>query len=123
MTRKGWFDIDAFHAALDGTRRARGLNWKQVAAETGVTASTLTRMGQGKRPDANGLAALSFWSGLDVDDFVRSDFAQRPQPETLAMISTYLRGDRSLSAAAAGALEEVLRITYEQLRDPDPGAG
>jgi NAD(P)H dehydrogenase (quinone) len=29
-------------------------------------------MAQGKRPDVDGLAALAAWSGIDVDDFVRS---------------------------------------------------
>ncbi len=37
-----------------------------------MSASTLTRMAQGKRPDVDGLAALVAWSGLDADDYVRS---------------------------------------------------
>ncbi len=57
-SKSGWFDSDAFYAALDGVRRARDLNWKEVAAQSGVSASTLTRMAQGKRPDVDGLAAL-----------------------------------------------------------------
>src|SRR5262249_4641983 len=28
--KKGWFDADAFHAALDGVRRAKAMNWKEV---------------------------------------------------------------------------------------------
>ena len=31
---------------------------------------TLTRMGQGKRPDVDSLAALATWSRLNVDDFI-----------------------------------------------------
>src|SRR6516225_8882109 len=76
--KKGWFDADAFHAALDGARRAKAMNWKEVAAASGVSASTLTRMAQGKRPDVDGLAALVAWSGLNADDFVRSDDEPRP---------------------------------------------
>jgi len=115
--KRGWFDSDAFYAALDGVRRARGLNWKQVAAESGVSASTLTRMAQGKRPDVDGLAALTAWSGLDADDYVRTEGdADRPQPEPLAMISTYLRSDRNLSPEAAQALDELVKATYERLR-------
>jgi len=113
--RKGWFDSDAFYSALDGVRRARDLNWKQVAAESGVSASTLTRMAQGKRPDVDGLAALAAWSGLDADDFVRSE-GERPTAEPLAMISTYLRSDRNLTPEAAIALDELIKATYERLR-------
>jgi transcriptional regulator with XRE-family HTH domain len=114
--RKGWFDSDAFYSALDGVRRARGLNWKQVAAESGVSASTLTRMAQGARPDVDGLAALVAWSGLDADDYVRSEEGERPAAEPLAMISTYLRSDRNLTPEAATALDELIKATYERLR-------
>lgn len=114
--KKGWFDSDAFYSALDGVRRARDLNWKVVASQSGVSASTLTRMAQGKRPDVDGLAALVAWSGLDADDFVRSDEVKRPKAEPLAMISTYLRSDRNLSPEAAKALDELIKATYERLR-------
>ena len=116
MTKKGWFDADAFYGALDAERQARKMNWKQVAAESGVSASTLTRMAQGKRPDVDGLAALAAWSGLVADSFVRSE-QQRPEPEPLAKISTYLRSDRNLTPEAATALDELIKATYERLRN------
>jgi transcriptional regulator with XRE-family HTH domain len=115
MDRKGWFDAGAFYEALDGARRARNLTWKQVAGESGVSASTLTRMAQGKRPDVDGLAALAAWSGLNTDDYVRSAEA-KPEPEPLAKISTYLRSDKNLSPEAATALDELVKATYERLR-------
>jgi len=102
--------------ALDAVRVARRLNWKQVAGESGVSASTLTRMAQGKRPDVDSLAALVAWSGVDADDFVRSADAKRPETEPLAMISTYLRGDRNLTPETAAAMEQVIKATYESLR-------
>jgi transcriptional regulator with XRE-family HTH domain len=115
VEKKGWFDAEAFYQALDAARVARCLNWKQVAAASGVSASTLTRMAQGKRPDVDGLAALTAWSGLSADDFVRSDDT-RPEPEPLAKIATYLRSDRNLSPEAATALEEMIKATYQRLR-------
>jgi transcriptional regulator with XRE-family HTH domain len=118
MDKSGWFDVEAFYQALDGERQGRRLNWKQVAAETGVSASTLTRMAQGKRPDVDGLAALAAWSGLNTDDYVRSA-ETRPEPEPLAAISTYLRGDKNLSPEAATALDELIKATYQRLRIKD----
>lgn len=112
----GSFDSDAFYAALNQARQARNLNWKQVAAESGVSASTLTRMAQGRRPDIDGLAALTAWSGLKSDDYVRRD-SPTAEPNTLAMISTYLRADRNLSPKAAEAMENVIKSTYEAMRD------
>jgi transcriptional regulator with XRE-family HTH domain len=55
MEKSGWFDTAAFYDALDSVRQARRLNWKQVAGDSGVSASTLTRMAQGRRPDVDGL--------------------------------------------------------------------
>lgn len=115
MEKKGWFDSDAFYEAVDAVRQARRSNWKRVAAESGVSASTLTRMAQGKRPDVDGLAALASWSGLAADDYVRSN-ELRPSPEPLALITTYLRSDKNLSSEAATALDEIIKLTYERLR-------
>jgi len=115
MEKQGRFDTQGFYEALDSVRQARRQNWKQVAAESGVSASTLTRIAQGKRPDVDGLAALAAWSGLRADDFVRSD-GKRPEVEPLAMITTYLRSDKNLSPEAATALDELIKATYERLR-------
>ncbi len=80
-----------------------------------MTASTLTRMAQGKRPDVDGLAALAAWSGLNADDYIRS-VEPRPEAEPLAKISTYLRSDRNLSPEAATALDEMIKAAYRQMR-------
>lgn len=121
-TRIGWFDGEALYGALDAERRSRNLTWKQVAVESGVSASTLTRMAQGRRPDLDSLAALSAWSGLSTDDFVRSE-SERPEVEPLAMISTYLRSDKNLTPKAATALDGVIRAAYEHLRESEPDDG
>ena len=116
VAKKGWFDTGAFYDALDSVRQARTSNWKQVAGESGVSASTLTRMAQGKRPDVDGLAALCSWSGLDADSYVRTK-GNRPEPEPLGLITTYLRSDKNLSPEAATALDELIKSTYDRLRD------
>jgi transcriptional regulator with XRE-family HTH domain len=115
------FDNKGFFAALDAQRAARRMTWKQVAEESGVAASTLTRMAQGKRPDVDGLAALVRWSGLKVDGFMGAEDA--PPAEPLAQISTLLHADTRLSAQNRTALEHMLRAAYEQLRnDKEEGA-
>jgi transcriptional regulator with XRE-family HTH domain len=118
MARQARFDGAAFFAALDAQRQAKKLTWRQVAEQSGVSTSTLTRMSQGKLPDVQGLAALSAWAGLDTDAYVRREKQQQQEaePEPLAMISTYLRSDHNLSPEGAVALEELLKATYERLR-------
>lgn len=108
------FDGDGFYAALDAARRGRGMTWKQVAAESGVSASTLTRMAQGRRPDLDGLARLSRWAGVLADDFVRDTTTR--EGNTMAMISTYLRSDPHLSSDGVEMLESLIIAAYERLK-------
>lgn len=112
----GQFDTDSFYAALDGQRQGKKLTWKQVAAESGVSASTLTRMAQGRRPDLEGLAKLCTWSGLSADDFIRKSSGPVQEPETLARIATYLRADPHLEPETAEMLDQLIRATYERFR-------
>ena len=118
IPRKGRFDAQAFYAALDAERISRRCTWKQVAQEAQVSASTLTRMAQGRRPDVDSLAALVTWAGLSADTFVSGD-QPRPDPGTLTMISTYLKGDPQLTAEAAEALDQLVKATYERMRKRD----
>jgi transcriptional regulator with XRE-family HTH domain len=115
---RGQFDAQAFYAAIDSQRMALQKNWKQVAADSGVSASTLTRMAQGKRPDVDSLAALLSWSGLKADDFIQKDAQGGGQAEPLAQITAYLRADRNLSPASADALEKIIQAAYERFREP-----
>lgn len=109
------FDGDGFYRALQNTVTTRSKTWKQVAAETGISASTLARMAQGRRPDAASLAALSAWAGLNPSDFVHAPYKTQ-QSEPMAKISTLLRSDPSLDAQGADAVEAILRAAYERLR-------
>lgn len=114
-TVKPGFCIEAFCAVLDAQRLSRMLTWKQVAQESGVSASTLTRMTkEGKRPDIDGLAALLRWSGLKAEQFIGGE--RRNEPEALAAMTALLRADPKLDEASKRALEGVLKATYEQLR-------
>jgi len=64
------FNFEKFYQAVNAKRTARAASWRQVAREVGIGKSTLARMSQNKRPDADGLAALSYWAELNPADFV-----------------------------------------------------
>jgi transcriptional regulator with XRE-family HTH domain len=108
----------AFYRALDSTRTGRRLNWKQVAHESGVSASTLTRMAQGKRPDVDSLAALVQWSGLSADQFV-GDSGLAYEPEPLGKITALLQNDASLSDSGRDAMIDMISAAYNRLRKSD----
>ena len=115
---QGAFDGGAFFAALDAARMARRLNWKVVADQAGVSASTLTRMAQGKRPDIDTFSALCRWAGVSADDYIRPVAGARGEEtsDALARISTYLRSDANLGDEAAVALDQMVKAAYVSLR-------
>ena len=65
------FDPKALYAALDAERQSRGVSWKQVAADTGVSGSTISRTQRGGRMEVDGVLALVGWLGVPVESFTR----------------------------------------------------
>jgi len=111
----GDFDAMAFYRALDAERESKHLNWKQLAALTGVSASTLTRMAQGRRPDADSLAKLSAWAGINPADYV-DRIGDIQSAESLTKVLAYFRADANLTKEAAVALEEMVQAAYNRLK-------
>jgi transcriptional regulator with XRE-family HTH domain len=118
---KSEFKGDAFFAALESTRSARQMNWKQVAQESGVSASTLTRMAQGKRPDVDSLAALVQWSGLSVDPFVGIEGKASSEP--LSQITSLLYSDATLSDESRETMVDMLAAAYARSRRTQKNGG
>ncbi len=65
------FDPKALYPALEAERERRGVTWKQVAAETGVSVSTITGTQKGGRMEVDGVLALVGWLGVPVETFTR----------------------------------------------------
>jgi transcriptional regulator with XRE-family HTH domain len=63
-------DVQALAAAITTVARHRGISLRTVAAETGLSASTITRLTQGQKPDADALVSLLAWLKADVSAFV-----------------------------------------------------
>ena len=113
MTRRTGFDFPTFYAALSATVKARDTTWKAVSEQTGVSQTTLSRMANGRQPDAASLTALSAWSGLDPVEFISAPKRAR---EPIAMVSKLLREDPNLDPAGADALETIITTAYERFR-------
>lgn len=113
---KGQFDVDAFYEALDNVRKSEKLTWKKVADKSGVSASTLTRMAQGKRPDVDGMAALAAWSSLNVDNYIVGHNPGKMAQSPIEEVAALFRADPSLDPSAAAAIEAIVRAAHENLR-------
>ncbi len=60
------FDSEALALALDERRSARGITWRRVAHEAGMSPSTLSRIACGDQITVRNLVALLGW--LDQTD-------------------------------------------------------
>jgi transcriptional regulator with XRE-family HTH domain len=64
-------DTAALSAAILTVSQHRKISLRDVAAETGLSPSTLTRLSQGQKPDADALLTLLVWLNADADRFTR----------------------------------------------------
>ncbi|MDE1468327.1 helix-turn-helix domain-containing protein [Aurantiacibacter sp. D1-12] len=107
------FNQEAFYAALDTERLSRRKTWKQVAEESTVPASSLSRMKKGKKPDVDSLAKLISWSNLKTEYFI--DQSGEENASSIARITALLRADPKLDQTAKDTLEKVILSTYNVL--------
>lgn len=115
---KRHINVGALYAALESKRESEGRSWRDIAKELGVSASTFSRLGQGKGTDIDTFVTLTGWLGVAPDAFVEGEKAEfETSEETLAVITSYLRADRNLKPRSAQAIETVLRAAYEQLAE------
>lgn len=123
--------------AIRRKREEAGLSLRDVANETEVSASTLSRIENGTgKPDADNIARLTSWLDMPMERIMsgRSQDADGndpakavvyfPHEATPDIVEAHLRADRNLSADTAKALSELFRVAYAQFSHPgeDPRA-
>jgi transcriptional regulator with XRE-family HTH domain len=100
--------LEALVAALDSERQAKGISWRQLAIEAGVSPSTLTRMQQGKSPDVNTFSALTTWLDIPAERFYTELGSEPVRNDPMAVVSTLLRGKKKMTPKAVAALTELV---------------
>ena len=114
--------------AIRRKREAAGLSLRDVADETGVSASTLSRIENGTgKPDADNIARLTAWLNVPMERImggrqVEGDAARPvvyfPQEAMPDIVEAHLRADRNLTPETAKALSELFRVAYAQFSHP-----
>lgn len=99
------------------------LSLRDVADETSVSASTLSRIENGTgKPDADNIARLTSWLNMPMERVLRArsegdqapPIVYYPHESTPEIVEAHLRADRNLSPETAAALSELFRVAYAQ---------
>ena len=65
------FDPEALFESIDEKRQAAGLNWTQLAKQTGVSAGTIKGLLLNRAAyELDGILFLTQWLGKPVEDFL-----------------------------------------------------
>lgn len=113
MTRTK-IDVRGLYGALDAERTARGLSWRQLAGQIGVSPSLLSRLGNELRPDADGFATLVRWLNMPAEQFMidaDDEAGDRPEPDLVTQLAPLLRARKDLDSRDVSYLEDVIRAT------------
>lgn len=124
-------NIRELAAMLRARRGQRGL--RAVAQEIGgISASTLSRVEQGKIPDLDTFLRLCRWLGVSPEQFTTGKEEQMqatsssapPDPDMRRdIITAHLRADRTLDPETAEALVTMIRLAYEAVERGELGRG
>jgi transcriptional regulator with XRE-family HTH domain len=125
---KGLVNTVELGRAIKRKREELGLSLRNVADETQVSASTLSRIENGTgKPDADNIARLTGWlempverimSGREAGDTSEQAVVYFPQEPTPSIVEAHLRADRNLTPETAQALSELFRVAYAQFSHP-----
>ncbi len=112
--------------AIKRRREELGLSLRDVADETQVSASTLSRIENGTgKPDADNIARLTNWLDMPIDRVMSSPGEDKVEPviyypheSVPEIVEAHLRADKLLTPETANALSELFRVAYKQFSKP-----
>lgn len=98
---------------LKSKRGEKGL--RAVAQEIGgVSASTLSRIEQGKVPDVDTFIKICSWLGVSTEEFSSEESNISNNISSKDLILSQLRADRTLSQKTIEALAEMINLAYNK---------
>lgn len=129
---KALVNTEELGRAVRRRRDELGLSLRDLAAETSISASTLSRIENGTgKPDADNIARLTTWldvpmerilSGRDPQSEESQAVVYFPQEPTPEIVEAHLRADRNLTPETAAALSELFRVAYTQFSKTTGGS-
>jgi transcriptional regulator with XRE-family HTH domain len=128
-TAKSLINTQELGRAIRRRREELELSLRDVADQTSVSASTLSRIENGTgKPDADNIARLTSWLDVPLQRILSGGREDRddakaviyyPHESTPEIVEAHLRADRNLTSETADALSELFRVAYSQFSRTD----
>ena len=129
QSTKSLINTEELGRAIRRRREELALSLRDVADQTNVSASTLSRIENGTgKPDADNIARLTTWLDVPLERILTGGGQDRnaakavvyfPHESTPEIVEAHLRADRNLSPETADALSELFRVAYSQFSRTD----
>lgn len=128
-TAKSLINTEELGRAIRRRREELELSLRDVADQTKVSASTLSRIENGTgKPDADNIARLTTWLDMPLERVLgrREDSNETkavvyyPHESTPEIVEAHLRADKNLSPETADALSQLFRVAYSQFSRNEP---
>ena len=131
-TTKSLINTQELGRAIRRRREELKLSLRDVADQTNVSASTLSRIENGTgKPDADNIARLTTWLDVPLERILTRGREEANDPKAVVyfphestpeIVEAHLRADRNLSPETADALSQLFRVAYSQFSRNEPGA-
>lgn len=128
---KSLINTEELGRAIRRRREELELSLRDVADQTNVSASTLSRIENGTgKPDADNIARLTNWLDMPLERILSRGSESTndakavvyyPHESTPEIVEAHLRADRNLSPETADALSQLFRVAYSQFSRNEPG--
>jgi transcriptional regulator with XRE-family HTH domain len=107
-------DTEKFSSMLKSKRGSRGL--RDVAQEIGnLSASTLSRIEQGKIPDIDTFIRICKWLSVSTEEFTLKKELNTEMKSNQEILLTHLKADKTLSSKTILALSHMINMAYENV--------
>lgn len=111
-------NITELSRALRRRRQETNISLREVAIETKVSPSTLSRIENEQGvPDADTIARLAAWLDIPMERFVvgqNKTISYTPTEPLPNIVEAHLLSDKHLTLEAAHALANIFRIAYQE---------
>jgi transcriptional regulator with XRE-family HTH domain len=110
--------VDQLRAELKSRRKALELSLRDVEEQTGISATTLSRIERGSTPDVSMIERLAKWLKVNVSAAQTDKPGVKTDEDLKRMIAVHLRASRKLPEDVARSIADVfdfvIRVELER---------